>query len=250
MSKAVVLSSGGVDSTTALGIAIDKHGKDNVTSVTVMYGQKHCVEGAHAKMVAEYYGIKNDCLDLSKIFEHSNCALLQNSTQDVPEGSYEQQVGRSESGIVSTYVPGRNALMLCAVASYAQSIYGTDEDIEIYLGNHSDDAAGNAYPDCSEEFSRAITQAIYIGSGEKVTVQTPFVNMNKSEVVAEGLKLNVPYHLTYSCYNGHIHSCGRCGTCLDRIQAFRANNAIDPIEYEGEDPFSDMRGDKHAEDNN
>ena len=239
--KAIVLSSGGIDSTTALGIAIRDHGKENVMTVTVMYGQKHCVEGAHAHEVAKYYGVRNEWLDLSKIFEHSNCSLLQQSSEDVPDGSYDSQIGRAESGIVATYVPGRNALMLCAVASLAQSIYGTDENIEIYLGNHSDDAAGNAYPDCSEEFSEAIAKAIYVGSGNKVTVRTPFVNMNKAQVVAEGLKLGVPYRLTYSCYKGRERHCGRCGTCIDRINAFRANGVADPAKYEDPDPFADLR---------
>lgn len=244
MPKAIVLSSGGLDSTTALGLAVKEHGQENVMTVTVMYGQKHCVEGAHAHLVAEHYGVRNEWLDLSKIFEHSNCALLQQSTKEVPEGSYDQQIEKSESGIVSTYVPGRNALMLCAVASLAQSIYGTNEDIEIYLGNHADDAAGNAYPDCSKEFSKAIAEAIYLGSGKKVVVKTPFVTLNKAEVVAEGLKLGVPYALTYSCYKGHEKHCGRCGTCLDRARAFRANGIADPATYEDPDPFADMRGDK------
>ena len=232
MSKVAVLSSGGIDSTTALSLAIKEHGKENVMTVTVMYGQKHCVEAAHAKQIADYYGIRNECLDLHQIFEKSNCALLQQSTEKVPEGSYDEQIGKTDSGIVATYVPGRNALMLCAVASLAQSIFGIEEEIEIYLGNHADDAAGNAYPDCSEEFSEAIARAIHVGSGNKVTVRTPFVSMNKSQVVAEGLKMHTPYWLTYSCYNGGLKSCGiYCATCIDRINAFRANKVIDPIDY-------------------
>jgi 7-cyano-7-deazaguanine synthase len=98
----------------------------------------------------------------------------------------------------------------------------------IYYGAHSDDAAGNAYPDCSDAFNNAINDAIYIGSGEQLKVEAPFVNMNKAQVVKKGLELNVPYHLTWSCYEGMDKPCGKCGTCIDRQKAFAENGVEDP----------------------
>lgn len=237
--KAIVLSSGGLDSTTAVGIAVKKFGNTNVTTVSVTYGQRHQKELDCADRVAEYYEVDHRVLDLSSIYKECNSSLLSHSTQAVPEESYAEQLKTAKNG-VSTVIPYRNGLMLSAVAALAQSLY-PDEDIDIYLGNHADDAAGNAYADCSPEFITAIKQAISIGTYEKVHVVSPFVTCNKAEIVEKGLELKVPYQLTTSCYNGREKACARCATCLDRVAAFRANNAIDPIEYEGEDPFADLR---------
>lgn len=227
MNKALVLSSGGVDSTTCVGIAVDELGADNVSTVSIFYGQKHSKELECARKVSDYYGLKHYELDLSGIFRFSNCSLLEGSTEEVPEGSYEEQIDRKENGMVSTYVPFRNGLMLAAVASLAVSIYPEDE-VGIYLGAHADDAAGSAYADCSPEFTDAMREAIYIGTYNKVKVVAPLVNMNKAGVVRTGLELNVPYELTWSCYNGGDKPCGKCGTCIDRAKAFEANGVADP----------------------
>lgn len=240
MKKAVVLSSGGVDSSTCVSLAVKEFGAENVVTVSVHYGQKHSKELECADDIAKYYNVRHEVIDLSQIFKYSNCSLLSHSTEDVPEGSYAKQIDRSATGVVSTYVPNRNCLMLSAIASFGLSLFPNDE-VHIYLGAHADDAAGNAYPDCSKEFTDAIAKAIWIGTDCQVIVETPLVELNKAEVVRMGLELSTPYHLTWSCYNGHDRACQNCGTCVDRIEAFRANNAIDPIEYEGEDPFADLR---------
>ena len=120
---------------------------------------------------------------------------------------------------MSTYVPFRNGLFLSCAASVALS-NGCEE---IYYGAHSDDAAGNAYPDCSAEFNESINRAVYLGSGNRLRVVAPFIDMNKAQVVARGLKLGVPYRLTWSCYEGGEKPCGVCGTCRDRAAAFAAN---------------------------
>ena len=98
----------------------------------------------------------------------------------------------------------------------------------IYYGAHSDDAAGNAYPDCSDEFNQAMNQAIYLGSGKQLRIHAPFVKRTKAEVVRTGLELKVPYELTWSCYEGGAKPCGICGTCRDRAAAFAANQVKDP----------------------
>jgi 7-cyano-7-deazaguanine synthase len=233
MPKVIVLSSGGVDSTTCLGLAVYEYGAANVTSVSMYYGQKHKRELAAASKVAEHYNVKHIELDLSVIFKHSNCPLLGHSTQEVPEGDYADQIGRSVNGMVSTFVPFRNGMFLSAAASLAVSLF-PDEEVYIYIGAHADDAAGNAYADCSENFIDSMNDAIYLGTYGKVSIKAPFAGCNKAQIVAKGLspQLSVPYHLTTSCYNGREKACGKCGTCIDRVKAFRINNAIDPIDYE------------------
>lgn len=225
--KAIVLSSGGVDSTTCLGLAVSQLGSENVVSVSIAYGQKHSKELECADAVAKYYGVRHEVLDLSSIFQFSNCSLLKQSSEDVPEGDYAEQAGRDPSGKVATYVPFRNGLMLSTVAALAQSIF-PDDTTYIYAGVHSDDAAGNAYADCSTEFIDNMNRAISIGTYGKVILKTPFVGANKAEVVRIGLEINVPYQLTYSCYNGTDKPCGKCGTCIDRAKAFAANGVADP----------------------
>lgn len=228
--KALVLSSGGVDSTTCIGIAIDKLGKENVSTVSVFYGQKHAKELECANKVAKFYGVKHYELDLSSIMKYSNCPLLKGSTEKIKHESYAEQIEENGEGMVSTYVPFRNGLMLSSVATLAMSIY-PNEEVEIYLGAHADDSAGRAYADCSKEFTDAMKEAIYIGTYEKVTVKAPLVNMTKSDVVKTGLKLKVPYELTWSCYEGGEKQCGTCGTCIDRKNAFKQNGVKDPVEY-------------------
>lgn len=223
--RALVLSSGGVDSTTCLGMAVKQYGAKNVVALSVSYGQKHTKEIEAAKKVAEYYGVERMSLDLEKIFEYSDCSLLKHSTEDIPAESYEEQLKETDGKPVSTYVPFRNGLFLATAASIAIS-----RDCQvIYYGAHSDDAAGSAYPDCSSVFNEAMNKAIYEGSGHQVRIEAPFVEMNKAEVVRLGLELKVPYELTWSCYEGKEKPCGKCGTCIDRQRAFELNGVTDPI---------------------
>ena len=222
--KALVLFSGGVDSTTCLGLAIDKYGKENVIALSVSYGQKHTKEIECSRNIAEYYGVEHIYLDLAKIFEYSDCSLLEHSDREIPKESYAEQIEKGDGKPVSTYVPFRNGLFLSSAASIALS---KDCDV-IYYGAHSDDAAGNAYPDCSDAFNKAMGDAIYIGSGNQLRIEAPFVNMTKAEVVKTGLALKVPYELTWSCYEGKERPCGVCGTCLDRAKAFELNGVKDP----------------------
>ncbi|MDE5782372.1 MAG: 7-cyano-7-deazaguanine synthase QueC [Lachnospiraceae bacterium] len=222
--RALVLFSGGVDSTTCLGMAIEKYGKENVTALSISYGQKHTKEIEAADNIAKYYGVEHIYLDLAKIFEYSDCSLLSHSKSDVPQESYAQQLKKTDGKPVSTYVPFRNGLFLSSAASIALS----KNCSVIYYGAHSDDAAGNAYPDCSDAFNRAMSDAVYIGSGNQLTIEAPFVSYTKSEIVKRGLELKVPYELTWSCYEGGDRPCGKCGTCIDRAKAFELNGLNDP----------------------
>ncbi len=224
--KALVLFSGGVDSTTCLAMAVDKYGRENVIALSISYGQKHKKEIQAAEKIANYYGVELKQLDLARIFEGSDCSLLSSSGEEIPKESYAEQLEKTGGKPVSTYVPFRNGLFLSCAASVAISNGCT----EIYYGIHTDDAAGNAYPDCSEEFNKAINSAIYIGSGKQLQVTAPFVNMRKSDIVAKGLNLHVPYRMTWSCYEGREKPCGICGTCRDRIAAFKANGIAEVLE--------------------
>lgn len=217
--KALVLSSGGVDSTTLLAIACDRYGKENVTALSIYYGQKHKKEIEASDKTAEYYGVEHIKLDLSAIFKYSDCSLLADSHAEIPHETYAEQLTKTDGAPVSTYVPFRNGLFLSAAASVALSKGCT----LLMYGAHADDAAGNAYPDCSEAFVSAMNSAIYEGSGKQLRIEAPFAGMNKAAVVAEGKKLGVPYELTWSCYEGGDEPCRVCGTCRDRRAAFIAN---------------------------
>ena len=229
--KALVLNSGGVDSTTCVGIAVDKYGKDNVITASLYYGQKHDKELQCAKAVAEYYGVKHIEEDISNVMKYAAdvCTLMKGG-KEIEHASYAEQIKEHGEGRVATYVPFRNGLLLSIAAAYADSLF-PGEDVEIFYGAHADDAAGRAYADCSPEFAEAMDKAINIGTYGKIKVSRPLININKAEVVKTGLALNVPYELTWSCYEGGEKQCGTCGTCIDRKAAFKANGVTDPVEY-------------------
>lgn len=224
--KILVLSSGGVDSTTCLALAVKEAGAENVIALSIYYGQKHDKEIQAAKAVADYYGVARMELDLSTIFAGSNCSLLKQSTEAIPQESYAAQIKKTGGKKpVSTYVPFRNGLFLSSAASVALS-QGCEK---ILYGAHADDAAGAAYPDCSVQFVTAMNQAIVEGTGGQLRLEAPFVSVSKAEVVKTGLALGVPYELTWSCYEGGDKPCGVCGTCIDRQAAFEKNGVTDPL---------------------
>ena len=223
--KALVLCSGGVDSTTLLAMAVERYGAENVFALSISYGQRHEKEIESAKAVAAYYGVEQRFLDLSAIFADSNCSLLAHSTDQVPEESYAEQLDESNGAPVSTYVPFRNGLFLSSAASMALSLGAS----VLYYGAHHDDWAGNAYPDCSLEFVYAMNLAIMEGTGGELRMEAPFVEWSKADIVKRGLELGVPYELTWSCYEGGNYPCGACGTCIDRNRAFELNGVRDPL---------------------
>lgn len=226
--KKVILLSGGIDSTTCLTMAVKHYGADNVIALTFLYGQKHENEIENARKVAEHFSGKlvEARID-SQIFQNSNSTLLQGNG-DIAHKSYNEIIKENGEGTVDTYVPFRNGLMLSQAAALAYSV-GADE---VWYGAHADDAAGSAYPDCTPEFYMAMDKAIFSGTGYKVHLLAPLLGMNKAQVVASGLKINAPYKLTRSCYEGHEFACGKCATCIDRLNAFGQNLVDDPIKYE------------------
>ena len=156
---------------------------------------------------------------------YSKSALLNLSTENLEKNSYAEQVKKNPR--ISTYVPFRNGLMLSMAASFADGLYN-GENTEIFIGVHQDDAAVNAYADCSEKFIRAISEAVEIGTYGKIKIVAPFLGKNKSDVVKIGLELKVPYEFTWSCYERGEIPCGKCATCIDRQKAFELNGVKDP----------------------
>lgn len=222
--KSLVLCSGGVDSTTLLAQVVHRFGPEEVVALSISYGQKHIREIEAAQAVAVHYGVQQHFLDLSAIFVESGCSLLAQSNEAVPHASYADQLASEEGALVSTYVPFRNGLFLSAAASMALSLGCST----VYYGAHQDDWAGAAYPDCSPEFVSAMADSIKLGTGGELCLEAPFIAMDKADIVRLGTELNVPYELTWSCYEGGEEPCGQCATCRDRAAAFAANGLVDP----------------------
>lgn len=225
--QAIVLLSGGMDSATCLAKMVHEYGANEVLAVGFKYGQKHEQNHEYARKIADYF--KVDMVDLTvdpQAFKGSTSALLDDNKK-IKHETYKKILQESKSGVADTYVPFRNGLMLSQVAALA---YSQGAKYIVY-GAHKDDYAGNAYPDCSPEFYEAMNQAIFIGTNHKVKVIAPLIHKNKAGVVALGNKLGVPFEYTRTCYEGKDVSCGKCATCLDRIEAFKKNGLVDPIPY-------------------
>lgn len=226
--RAMVLFSGGLDSTVCLADAVNHYGADKVIALTLYYRQKHSKELESAGEITRYYGVCHVVQDLASVFALSDSALLERSQNDIPQGTYADNTTKGDNGISKTYVPYRNGLFLSYAAAMAYSI-GAEV---IYYGAHVDDS-GNAYPDTSPDFVELQDATIQAGTGGLVRVHTPFVYSTKADIVYYGMQLQVPFNLTWSCYEGREKACGKCATCLDRIKAFEANGVKDPVEYEG-----------------
>ena len=223
MTRAVVLLSGGLDSSTCAAIAAKEYGPSEVVAVTLYYGQKHAIELRAACNVAKELRLKDHIqLRLPDIFTGS---ALTDTDKEIPTASYLESL---QVGAVPTYVPNRNMNFLAVATTLAMTM-GADA---LYCGVHSEDAYNWAYSDTSPEFTGAMAAAIYISSYHKVRLVTPLQWMMKKDVVATAHALQVPVHLTYSCYRGGEVACGTCATCQSRLQAFKANGLIDPITYE------------------
>lgn len=226
MGQALVLLSGGLDSSTVAAMAVKEFGPENVIALTLYYGQKHQIEIQAAKAVANYLRIKEHLIrPLPKdIFQGFGSALVDQSIK-VPRATYQELI--PGSGPLVTYVPFRNGIFL----SIATAIALTKSCKYVYYGAHAEDAQDFAYPDCTSEFNGAMANAIYIGTYCTVRLVVPLQWVMKVDIVRLAIKLKVPIHLTYSCYSGTQPSCGRCPTCLSRRSAFGEAGVYDLIPY-------------------
>lgn len=222
MKKAVVVLSGGLDSTTCMGIAKEK-GHD-LYPITFQYGQKHDREVELAKKVAQFYGVNDHRIVDISFFQQIGGSALTDDKLSVPKAEEKSEE------IPVTYVPARNMIFLSLASAYAEVI-GAEA---IYIGVSSIDFSG--YPDCRPEFIESMEKTIHLATkvgaeGNKISIETPLMYLSKKETVEEGLRLNVPYHLTTSCYNGEEEACGICESCELRINGFKEAGAKDPIPY-------------------
>lgn len=217
--RAVVIFSGGMDSTALLTSVVHQKGPSNVEAINFHYGSKHNdAERRAAKAVAQELGVQLHLIDLD--FMHMFKSDLLKGGEDIPQGHYEDE------SMKATVVPCRNMIMIAIAAGYAESIgAGT-----VYLGSHGGDHA--IYPDCRPEFNLPMTATVVAATDSKVTVRTPFEKLTKAEIVTLGASIGAPFQLTWSCYEGRRHQCGKCGTCVERIEAFMKAGYIDPIKYE------------------
>ncbi len=221
--KAVVLLSGGLDSTTTLAIAL-KDGYD-VYPITFRYGQRHNREIESAKKICEYYGLNLKIVEIN-LREIGGSALTDN--MDVPKNRSMKEIS---SEIPVTYVPARNTIFLSIALGYAEVL---DAD-RIYIGVNALDYSG--YPDCRpeyiEEFNKLSKLATKRGvEGKTIEIVAPLINMKKGEIIKKGMELKVPYELTWSCYEGKEKACGKCDSCLLRLKGFMDAGEKDPLEYE------------------
>ena len=214
---AIILLSGGMDSTTCLWW-MQRRGVADIHAVSIDYGQRHRIELESAAVVAKRASVRTHKiirLDLTSI----GGSPLTDNDLPVPEASQGLQV--------TTVVPFRNMLFVTAAAAYAQ----TQSIHDLYLAPVRDDY--DAYRDCRREFYDGLEGALRLGAtaDRAFHLHTPFVENWKSEVIALGLKLGVPYADTHTCYQGHRPACGVCDACSERLQAFAANDATDPLDY-------------------
>ena len=215
--KAVVIYSGGMDSFTILNRAI-KEGFE-VYALTFDYGQKHKKEIRYAESVCQELGISHRIIDITAINQLLQSSSL-TSDKEIPEGHYEA------ANMKSTVVPNRNMILLSLAIGYAVDIDAN----RVYYGAHSGDHA--IYPDCRPDFVHAMNRVAKLANYEPVDIVTPYLNGDKIEILADGLKMGLDYGKTWTCYNGREKACGKCGSCVERLEAFDKNGAVDPLEYE------------------
>jgi len=219
--KAIVLFSGGLDSTTALYWALSK-GFD-CQAVSFNYGQRHARENKSARAIARRAGVKLYEIDL-KFPWFASCSLV-NGKMPLPDVTLSK-IG-SKGDIPSTYVPGRNLVFASVGFSLADAVGAR----AIVLGPNVIDYSG--YPDCRPAFYRALERAAAFGTrsgagGKKIALLTPLIKLNKAEIVRLALRLKAPLSLTWSCYSGGGRPCGRCDSCKLRAKGFAQAGIPDP----------------------
>ncbi len=221
--KAVVLLSGGLDSTVCMSVA-RKEGYE-IYPVSFAYGQRHNRETECAKKVAAFYGVTRHLIISTNLDAIGGSALT--ADIDVPDGDEVRE------DIPVTYVPARNLIFLSYALGYAEVL----DAAKIYIGVNAVDYSG--YPDCRPEFiqrfqqladysTRAATQ-----DKKKIRVETPLINLSKAEIIKLGVANGAPLELTTSCYRGGEKACGTCDSCLLRLRGFREAGYPDPIPYDG-----------------
>lgn len=215
--KAVVVYSGGMDSLTVLHFAMQNH--KEVFPISFNYGQRHKKELDCAAKVCADQGLTHKVVDITSIQELLGGSALTDDI-DVPEGHY------ADENMKKTVVPNRNMILISLAVGYAESLGAK----VVYLGAHSGDHA--IYPDCRPEFIEAVKYAAEKGTYGGVSVYAPFISTDKEGILRVGHELGVNYADSWTCYKGLEKACGKCGSCVERLEAFANIGIEDPVEYE------------------
>ena len=226
MKKAVILLSGGLDSTTTLAIAQNSGFK--LFGLTFRYGQRHKYEIAAAQKIAQAYNLADHKITEIDLRTFGGSALTDDL--DVPK---DRNNGTMNEFIPITYVPARNTIFLSFALAWAEVLGAND----IFLGVNSMDYSG--YPDCRPEYIQSFANMANLATKagvegkQSIKIQTPLINMTKKEIIKKGLKLGVDYSFTHSCYDPENDgiSCGRCDACQIRLRGFQEAGILDPIKY-------------------
>lgn len=219
--RAVVVLSGGLDSTTCMGVA--KEQGYELWPMTFSYGQRHDREVEQARKIADYFQVNTHRIVNLDFFKQLGGSALTDQQLDVPQNE-------ENPGIPITYVPARNMIFLALASAYAEVIGAS----AVFTGVSSVDYSG--YPDCRPEFIESMAKTVNLAtragvSDHKILIETPLMHLTKAETIQLGTRLHVPYELTTSCYNGEDQACGTCDSCRLRIKGFREAGLIDPIDY-------------------
>lgn len=223
--KAVVLLSGGLDSTVTAALA--QQDGYRIHCVTVSYGQRHRVEVERAQAVAKALGAAGHVVVTVDLRAIGGSALT--ADVEVPKDrAQEERAGE----IPITYVPARNTIFLSLALAYAETL----DAQAIYFGANVLDYSG--YPDCRPDFIRAFETVARLGTkmgveGRTVEIRAPLLMLSKAEIIRRGQDLRVPFQLTHSCYDPGLEgvACGRCDSCLIRREGFRQAGVVDPVPY-------------------
>ncbi len=220
--KAVIIASGGIDSTTLLYKAVSEGFQ--VYGLTFIYGQRHLKEIDSANRISEGLEILHKVIDISAMNELLQGSALTDLNVEVPE---VPETADHYDTLKSTIVPNRNAIFLSIAIGYAESIGAN----HVFFGAHFSDRG--VYPDCRKEFVDAFQTSERLATdNQELVVDAPFVEMDKSEIVKLGSELGVPFVQTWTCYKGGEAHCGVCSSCRERKRAFVESGVDDPTEYE------------------
>lgn len=212
--KIIHIFSGGLDSTTLLYYLLNEGHK--VKTLSFSYGQKHKKELKCVQIISKLLNIENKLIDLESLKTVFGDSSL-TSDVDVPEGHY------NDSNMRSTVVPNRNMIFLSIAISYAISLSFDAVSIGVHAGDHA------IYPDCRPIFINKMNEVAKVSDYKKISILTPLLYLKKHEIVKIGLDLKVPYELTWTCYKGEEKPCLKCGSCSERLEAFKINKVSDPL---------------------